>query len=65
MELVREGFDMWDENFDYIHQDKNGNYFCEKDAPRQIIELTSYLNEQNETLEFFSNLLFGNQEDDS
>ena len=64
MDLVREGFNMWDENFDYIRQDKNDNYICEKDAPKPIIELTNYLNEQNETLDFFSNLMFGNQEEE-
>lgn len=64
MELVREGLEMWDENFDYIHQDKNDKYICEKDAPKSIIELTNYLNHQNEIDNETSDLLFGNQEEE-
>lgn len=64
MDLVVEGLEMWDENFDYIRQDKNNNYICEKDAPKSIIELTNYLNYQNEIDDEISDLLFGNQEEE-
>ena len=64
MELVREGLEMWDENFDYIHQDKNGQYSCDKSSPKSIIELTNYLNYQNKIDDETSDLLFGNQEEE-